>query len=138
MPPPLVLTTAPARHRARAPARPLAFVPRAAGGTPRPVLAQVRAANITWSSDLKQRRGEAKAQAEELQELKKTHAAAVSQATMWEERSNKLQARPAPALAPARARARTRPHARALSRLLSRATLTRPLVHTARPAASPG
>ena len=54
-------------------------------------MSKLRAQNITWSLDNKQRRTEQKSATTELEELRAQHAAVVSQATMWEERSNKLQ-----------------------------------------------
>lgn len=54
-------------------------------------MSKLRAQTITWSADNKAKRSELRAKADELDELKAQHAAVVSQATMWEERSNKLQ-----------------------------------------------
>ena len=54
-------------------------------------MSTLRAQSITWASENKARRAEAGSLRRELDELKREHGAVVSSATMWEERSNKLQ-----------------------------------------------
>ena len=54
-------------------------------------MATLRAQNITWSSDNRQKRAEARAAADELGELKEAHGAVLAQASMWEDRCAKLQ-----------------------------------------------
>ena len=54
-------------------------------------MSTLRAQSITWASENKARRAEVASLRRELDELKREHGAVVSSATMWEERSNKLQ-----------------------------------------------
>ena len=54
-------------------------------------LESLRAQNITWSTDNKAKRSEARVAQAELRESKEAHAALASQASMWEERAHKLQ-----------------------------------------------
>jgi hypothetical protein len=54
-------------------------------------MSTLRAQSITWASENKARRAEVGSLRRELDELKREHGAVVSSATMWEERSNKLQ-----------------------------------------------
>ena len=54
-------------------------------------MSTLRAQSITWASENKARRAEVASLRRELDELKREHGAVGSSATMWEERSNKLQ-----------------------------------------------